>query len=365
MKEIFVKDITLGEKLSRVAFGIAEFTKASDKSGKPYWGLTLQDSSGTIAAKVWSEGVTLFQNLDLKAGSVIDVDALVSDFRGVLQLSISNMRVLKEGEYSIEDLLATSKYSQDELKTKVFNYVSKIKHTKLQALISGLLTKHQDKYFAAPAAKTNHHNFYGGLAEHVIEMLEMADPVLESYPSANADLVRAGVIMHDIGKIKELSYSNFAVTYTIPGKLIGHIVIGTMLLQEENLLLPKNQQISQALLTELSHIILSHHGIMEYGSPVVPKTLEAIIVSRLDDMSSKVRMFDHVINGSSSEAEFSSYHMGAGTEMYLKKSPASDLDDPEQSDNDDNPASKVTDSELVKGVEEISDLEKEQVDMFR
>lgn len=321
MKDVYVKDFKVGTSLDQVPLGLAALNVSEDKNGKSYWSIDFIDKSGSITGRAWSEVVSRLTNLGFKAGDICAVSGVVSEFRGKQQITILDLRKLDSIEFDLSDFLPHTHEDINNLDKKIFSYIERIADEEIRALLNDFYVEHRDAYLRSPAATHNHHNFVGGLAEHVVEMLEIADALLKHYPEASADLVYPGIILHDVGKLRELEVNGFVLNYTAEGKLLGHITIGVNML--ESFVEKHSEKFSQLRdsfkLALLKHIILSHHSKLEYGSPVKPSTIEACIVSKIDDLSSEVRVFQRVLNeNENTESDFSSSEFALDyTKVYL------------------------------------------------
>lgn len=314
-KKTFIKDFENGETLDGVLLGINQFKKATGRNGKPYLDLEFVDKSGSIKAKVWAEGLAKIDETVVAEGEIVSVNGIVGEFNGIPQLTINFISKVDEGDYDLGDFLPATTKNVDELWEKVEDHVDDISDSELKALLEKLLTDYESEIRLSPAASGVHHHYIGGLLEHIVEMLEICDAVLKLYPEADPSLVIAGVIFHDIGKIRELKVDGFRIAYTKEGKLLGHISIGFGMLNK----LAKDI-VSDETRLRLGHIILSHHFVLEYGSPVTPKTIEAMIVSKVDDLSSKVRLVQKVLkNNEENPSEFAPREFGLDGEVYLGK----------------------------------------------
>lgn len=322
MKTLFVSELKNGASFVDVVFGISALSVSEDRNGRPYWSLSLLDKSGTIPAKVWSELVAQLAGLSFKPGDLCSVCGTVGEYRGQLQLTVTSLKKAELASQDLTDFLPCTDEDLAGLEQKIVSYLAKIEDPELQELLISLFDYYKQDYLRSPAATRNHHNFVGGLAEHVCEMLEVAEVMLKHYPEANPDLVYAGIIMHDIGKLKELTLNGFVFEYTAEGKLLGHITIGVNMLES---FIAKHPDRFAKLedsfkIALLKHIILSHHSKLEFGSPVRPGTIEAGIVAKVDILSSEVRIFQRVLNeNQNSDGDFSPGEFALErTEIYLK-----------------------------------------------
>jgi len=269
------------------------------------------DKTGTIKAKVWSDNISNIEDACLEEGKVVSIKALVGEFNQVKQLTVFSISHIDE--HNKADFLRVSAKDIDEMYEELEDKVDDIQSPEIKGLLEKLLETYEEQIRISPAAASIHHNFVGGLLEHILEMLHIAQATCDLYPEANHDLVTAGIIFHDIGKIFELEVKGFKIDYTTKGKLLGHISIGLKMLNEIDAgILPEK------LKTQLEHIILSHHYLLEFGSPVTPKTIEAMIVSKVDDLSSKVRLVQKILeNNKENPNEFAPREFGIDGEVYL------------------------------------------------
>lgn len=312
MKTLYVKDLQASMNLTNEGFAIKSVESAQTKDNKPYYKLILIDKTGEIKAQIWSDSLKRIERKALQAGSVILVDAIVEDYRGTLQLNIFNAQ--RVDETSLEEYMESSPFKVDELWEELMQYVKDVKSDEIRNFLNKIF-EDQDiarKYKTYPAAEFVHHSFRGGLLEHVLEMLDCSKPLKRFYPIANFDLITAGVILHDIGKLTELEPVGVAVQRTTEGYLIGHLI------KSYELILEKGGDLSEETMLNLKHIVLSHHGLLEFGSPVLPATIEAVIVSYLDQLSTKARIFQKLIKKSSGGTQiFTEFDRIAGAKIYL------------------------------------------------
>jgi 3'-5' exoribonuclease len=312
--KIFVNELKDGDFLSDQVFSIEEIQQHKTRSQAPYYRLILQDKTGEISAKIWQDDFANCRLRDIESGDVVKIDAEVSIYNEQLQLTI---KVLEETEdYDVSDLLQASDKNLEKMYTQITDEVNKIKNADLKKLLKKLFkdTKFLKRYKRSPAAELVHHDFIGGLMEHTLEMTDIAKALLKYYPKADKDLVIVGVILHDIGKVYELDVKKTALVRTKEGRLIGHVVQGVDLVKS---ILPKD--FPSELWLKLEHIILSHQGELEFGSPVRPAIIEAAIVHYSDRASSQVRQFQKAINlGEGRTKGFSEYQKYIQTQVYLE-----------------------------------------------
>ncbi|WP_010630511.1 3'-5' exoribonuclease YhaM [Sporolactobacillus vineae] len=269
---------------------IKSATRGTASNGKPFLTIILQDKTGEIDAKLW--GSSPEDEREYVAGVIVLVEGDINHFRGRNQLKIRNIRLKAENEaIRKSDLVMAAPLSVSELEEKVTQYLFEIKNPVIQRLTRALLKKHQKDFFEYPAAMSIHHNFLSGLAFHVCCMLDMAREVVRMYPEIDSDLLYSGILLHDMGKLKELSGVT-STTYTLAGNLLGHISIMIDEIGETAKELGIEDR-EEVLL--LQHMVLSHHENPEWGSPKPPMFKEAEILHMLDDMDAKINVMTRAI----------------------------------------------------------------------
>lgn len=291
VKTVYIKDIQPGEKVMD-SFLVAEKNMAFSQKGSPYLNLRLKDKTGQVDGKIWDNA----QELDkqFRKGDVIQVNARAVSFKNSLQLSIHSLTALDDSDILLNDYLPTTRGNVNAMFGELQSYINRIENPPLKKLLKAFFDdrKTADCFKRAPAAKGFHHIYLGGLLEHTLSVTRLLDQVASHYPGVNRDLVLAGGILHDIGKITEFSYDRL-VEYSDEGRLIGHIIIGVEMIDRKIAEIP---DFPDSLALELRHLILSHHGILEYGSPKRPKTVEALMVHYVDDLDAKVNAFQQYLN---------------------------------------------------------------------
>lgn len=282
-----IADLREGDVLEEQAFYVYARQMGVTKSGNPFLSLKLNDKGGSIDAKIW-DGAEQWGSL-FDEGDYVSVSGKVGSFNNTLQLSIKSLRRLDEAEVRIEDFLPVSKRDREEMFHELLVRVERLSDHWLKRLLETILRDDEiaDRFKRAPAAKGMHHVWIGGLLEHTLELVMLCDDVVEHFPAVNRDLLISGAILHDLGKIWEYSYGK-AIDYTTEGRLLGHISM-TIDLLGEKIRAMEGFPAETAML--LKHLILSHHGELEFGSPKRPKTLEALVLHYLDDLCSKVNGF--------------------------------------------------------------------------
>ena len=292
-----IKEFFDGMMLREEQFLVVSFTKLTSTNGNQYANIELQDKTGKIEGKKWSidsEDIYVFT-----PGNIVSINGEVLLYKGYLQVKIYSGRELDKRAVDLSKFLIQSDYSLENLKERFNSLLNEIEDEEINNLVKTIFTKYDREIFSYPAAKTNHHNYLRGLITHSISMAEIASFVGSKYDNINLDILIAGALLHDIGKIIELSGPEIT-TYTTEGQLLGHISIGFSMLKDEC----NRLNIDKEKATQLQHIVLSHHGKFEYGSPVLPATKEAILLSMIDDMDAKMELADNVLENVN-EGEFS------------------------------------------------------------
>ncbi|MBC7370343.1 MAG: HD domain-containing protein [Bdellovibrionaceae bacterium] len=265
-------------------FLVKEKTVGFGKNGRPFMSLVLGDLSGAIDGRLWDRVEEL--NKEFDAGDVIKVKGLVQLFQNRKQLIIHRIEKTEPGTFSADDFIPVSNKNTDDMFAELMIVVRSMKSDHLRQLTLDVIEDPEIKpmFMQAPAAKTIHHAWRGGLLEHVLSICKILDFMAGHYNFLNRDLLIFGGIFHDIGKVWELSYGD-SVSYTDKGRLLGHMMLACELVDKKA---SKILGFSEELKDMCKHIILSHHGRLEYGSPKRPKFMEAVLVAMVDDLDSKM-----------------------------------------------------------------------------
>ena len=310
MKEFYICDCTRYEnKIVTSNFVVVAKQIKPKKTGEPYLALTLGDRSGQLEAKMWDnveEVLNAFEQDDF-----LKVKGLINKYKNRFQLTIHKLRKLGEGEIEFSDYLPKTTKNIDELWQTLTDFVASFQNSHLRLLVQAFMSDPDiaPAYRNAPAAKTLHHAFIGGLLDHVVSLFRSCDLVCRNYPQVNRDLLLTGAFLHDIGKIHELAY-NRSFSYTTRGQLLGHMIIELEMLQARLVLFP---DFPAELKTLLEHLIISHHGEYEFGSPKLPMFPEALLLHYMDDLDSKMEaMRAHFEREADLESPWSSYNASLG-----------------------------------------------------
>jgi 3'-5' exoribonuclease len=262
------------------------------KNGSEYLSLELGDRSMSVNSNIWDNFESIYRNV--KAGDIVKVKGVMDDYKGIPQINISLIKSISESEnISVSDFLPKSTRDPEKMKKEFIDRIERISDRNLKSLIKNVFNENNlRKFLKSPAGKSWHHAYVFGLLEHTLEIIKICDLMCNIHPEINRDLLISGAIMHDFGKTEELSV-DASFNYTDKGKLLGHIVIAAMLINEETKKIPG---FPDELRNNLLHIVLSHQGKLEYASPVVPKTLEAITLYQADELSAKVNAYKNALS---------------------------------------------------------------------
>ncbi len=311
MPHIFISDLKPGDRINQF-FLIKRKERRKTRTGKNYLDLTVTDRTGTLAAKIWSEAMEQLDPL-FSEGQFAGVAGKIESFQDEPQLTIERIRgiqnwspeQLDSAGFDPDLLIPASTLDIPLLWNNLLSWVrEEIHHPGLRELTLSLLETNEEGWKEWPASKLYHHAYKGGLLEHTFRVVQLAREVIKLYPELSQDLVLAGAVLHDIGKLKELEgYLSAHNTYL--GELLGHLTLSWEMIREAA------QNFSwddPKLLARLEHIILSHHGQLEFGSPVLPLTREALIVHMVDDLEAKITMMTDHIGQDRGEGAFTDWH---------------------------------------------------------
>ena len=273
-----------GEKI-QTSLLITQMNRGITNSGAPYLSFVLQDQSGSIDAKLWDAKDELLSGVE--AGKVVLVSAEVLKYRNALQLRIYNLTKLEDNQFDPSDYVMATDLSLEFMQKRIHETLLSMQDVVYRDVCTSIIEDLHEKLYSYPAAAKNHHDFVGGLATHMISMLDLGEAFCTLYPMLNRDLLLAGILLHDLGKIDELS-GPILTEYTVEGKLVGHISIMQSKVAEKAKAL--GYQDSEQV-TLMRHMILSHHGEYEFGSPVLPMVMEAEMLTFIDNVDARMNMF--------------------------------------------------------------------------
>lgn len=295
-----IQELRAGDKID-VFVLVKNYDIKKTTAGKLYVDLNLVDKSGEINAKIWENPKDA--ELILNNNSIVKVRGEVIEWNSLLQLKVFKIRSLNENEnIEISQLIPSAPIDTNKMYSIIKDYIDKISDLQIRSLVNNIISKYEEQLLYYPAAKKNHHSYRGGLLYHVLRMLQSGEKLCEVYNCVNSDFIYAGVILHDICKIKEMTSDEFGVVsdYTMEGKLLGHIILGVKEIDIEGQKIGLDKEKSVVL----QHMILSHHYEAEYGSPKKPMTIESELLHYLDIIDARMFDFENVLK-SIQDSEFS------------------------------------------------------------
>lgn len=303
IKKTFIADILAGDHIDDL-FVLSDKTLSHKRDGNPYLTVTLADKSGQIKGVVWDnvEAISGAAN----AGDFVVVSGSVSEYRGKLQMVVKSMVVQPPDSVTAADFLPATTRDVDQMFAKLQSLCATMESASLKTLLETFWFDQEfvRQFKRAPAAKKMHHAYLGGLLQHTLSMALLADKISGHYSGLNRDLLLAGAVLHDIGKVRELTYDQH-IDYTDEGRLLSHIIIGLEMVDQKIRTIPDFPQTDAAL---VKHLIVSHHGAREFGSPEPPKTIEAVLLNYIDEIDSRVNGIREFMAAEDPDAAWTGYH---------------------------------------------------------
>lgn len=285
------------------------------RGGSEFLVLGLQDATGSAVAKVFSDADRLAR--EVEPGDFLRVEGRGSVYNGQVQLVLSALRRVNPDQdrpqgFREDECILSAPRPLDEMWAELERRAQAMADPHLRVLVARVLADHEAQIRVWPAARQIHHAYRGGLLEHITKMAEVGDLVSRAY-AANQDLVFAGVVLHDIGKLQELAYEGGLADYTRDGNLVGHIGLGLILVREAIALIPG---FPDELRGQVEHLVASHHGSREFGSPTEPKTIEAFVLAAIDDLDAKIHQVRRAVSEDGGADEFTAWHKRLGRVLY-------------------------------------------------
>lgn len=290
----------------------------TNKNGNLYLMMKLSDRTGTITAMMWNASDQIYRAFD--NGDYVQVEGTTQYYNGALQMIANHVTKANAGEVQEADFLQLASADIDRMAARVGEILRGMKNFHLRNLAECYLVDEtiMTKFAAAPAGVKNHHAYRGGLLEHVLNLMEVILLVAPRYPQLDVDLLLCGAFLHDLGKIDELHYDRDR-GYTDEGQLVGHVVMGVVMLERkiEEATSLSGEPFPDDLALQLKHLIVSHHGQYEFGSPKLPMTLEAIALHHLDNLDAKIHSFQQIIDEDANvDSAWTPYHPNLGRKIY-------------------------------------------------
>jgi len=290
MSRQYLREIPSGSSVSMVCLVRSKALRAA-RNGTLYIEMELADKSGSLPTRMWNATQEVFDSLEIDG--FVEVSGRIETYRNQLQMVVNSINLAREADIDLADFLPCTEHDTGKMLKELRKIASSVKRPYLKSLLDAFFAddKFCEQLATAPAAVTYHHAVIGGLLEHTLSVAELAVQVAERYPKIDRDLLIAGSIFHDIGKIDELSYHR-SFQYTDSGQLIGHIVLGLLQVEERA---KRIDGFPGNLLDQLRHLMLSHHGEYDFGSPKLPMSVEAVALHHIDNLDAKINAFNQII----------------------------------------------------------------------
>jgi 3'-5' exoribonuclease len=313
----YVCQLGHNEQISQV-FLASEKQLRPNRNGNLYLQLQLSDRSGAIAARLWNASENDYRAFE--NGDYVKVEGNTQLFQGTMQLIASAIRRARSDEVDDADFLVLRSDEIDHMATRLAEILRSIRTPELRNLAECFLmdTTFMKKFTAAPAGMKNHHAYKGGLLEHVLGLMELVIAVVPRYPRLDVDKLLVGAFLHDAAKVDELAYER-EIAYTDDGQLLGHMVLAITMIDDKVREVERltGEPYPKQLVTEIKHMVISHHGEYEYGSPKLPMTLEAVALHHLDNLDAKLASFTQLmVDCPNIESSWTQYHTNLGRKLY-------------------------------------------------
>ncbi len=318
MAHKFIGDIRPGVQIDDI-YLVKDPILRSTTKGDLYIAMFLCDSTGQLNGRMWQATEQAYAALP-KPG-FIHIQGRSETYQNNIQLVVNQFSIVDTSQVDLSDFLAKTDKDVDEMFRQVKEILVKIKNPQIKTIVGEFIadTELMKNFCLAPAAMKMHHNYLGGLLEHTLNMLKAATQLLPLYPKVNPDMVLAGIFIHDLGKTEELSY-DIAFSYTDSGQLLGHITKTVIMLNKKaDALAQQGKTIDKVIVDALAHIILTHHGKYEFGSPKLPATAEAFMVNYIDDLDAKMNQVTTLIDNEPGDASWTPWQNALQTKLYRKR----------------------------------------------
>jgi len=317
MPRRYIRQFADGDAFDDIFLATDKLVK-TNRQGQPFLQLELRDRSGALTGRLWNAPDSVTRQINV--GDFVKAKGKVQLFQGALQIILSDVQPLHGEKFDMTDFLPHTEQDIAKLQEKLKAMLFKASDLHLRALAQAFFMDEKliRDFCKAPAGVRQHHAYLGGLLEHVVTMMDAAERLMPIYPNLNRDLVLMGIFLHDIGKVRELRYDS-AFTYTDEGELVGHIVMGVEMLNEK---LKQAEELSEEpmpneLKYRLKHIIVAHHGQLEYGSPKLPMTPEVIFIHHLDNLDARTHSFVRDIKeDKNTQSNWTAYNANINRKLY-------------------------------------------------
>jgi 3'-5' exoribonuclease len=318
MAHLFINQIQPGLQINDI-YMVTQPVLRNTSRGDLYIAMYLSDRTGKVNARMWRTTQSVYNQLPTEG--FIHIRGVSELYQNALQIVVNDLVVVEADKVSLADYMPRTKKNVTQMFNETKEILAGIRHTGLKALVEEFVTDTDlmRQFCTAPAAMQMHHSYLGGLLEHTHSMLKVAEAILPLYPKIQADLVLVAIFLHDIAKTQELSYQ-MGFSYTDPGQLLGHVVQGVQMIDRKvDVLARKDIVIDRTVLDSLNHIILSHHGHYEFGSPKLPATAEAFMVYYIDDLDAKMNQVTDLIDNQPGDSDWTAYQRPLETRLYRKR----------------------------------------------
>ena len=318
MTHLYIKDMQPGQQLNDI-YLVTQPILRNTSRGDLYIAMFLSDKTGKMNCRMWQATEQIYQQIP--AEGYLRIRGKSELYQGAMQIVINDLQVIDPSQVNPADYMPRTEKDVAKMYEELLEILASIDNEPLRGLISAFV-KDKDlmkQFCTAPAAMQMHHNYLGGLLEHTLNMLNVARALFPLYPKIQKDLVLAAVFLHDIAKTQELSY-NVGIGYTDRGQLLGHIIQGTELInQKAAALAADGKPVPQEILDNLLHIVISHHGVPEFGAVKVPATPEAYMVHYIDNLDAKMNQTTALIENDPGEGNWTSYQRSLETKLYRNR----------------------------------------------
>lgn len=317
MDRQFIADLQAQENVDEI-YRVADKQVRSNRQGNDYLLIQMMDRTGQISGLRWNAGQALYETF--QKGDFLRVYGNTQLHNGMLQIIVQDFETVHASKVNHEDFAKTNPDEVLKLFSELSEKLLAVQNPTLKLLVQSYLGDEQliEKFKRAPAGIKTHHAYEGGLLRHVVDIIRIAEAVAPNYPQLDPEMLIVGVFLHDLGKVDELSF-DADLSYTDPGQLLGHLVQGTVELQQRVSKIEREtgQELPQEIVWRLQHMIVSHHGQLDHGSPKVPMTLEAIVLAHIDNMDAKVNTAIEVIDGDrNTDSDWTAFHPNMGRKFY-------------------------------------------------
>ena len=336
-ENILFANLIKGGQAVEDIFMVKEMSRAETRSGKPYLIMTLMDRSGDMAGRLWENADALIGLCE--PGNLVEISAQAQEYRGSLQLKIDTIRQVDKDAVDPSLFIQSSRKNIADMAREIHSLAVSLKNPFCKKLLLEFFDDNDffNEFQKAPAAKHMHHAYLGGLLEHTLAVSQMAEMLSGFYPALDRELLLAGALLHDIGKIKEFAFGTYPFDYTDKGRLMGHLVLGAEMIQEKINTLPG---FPEDLSTRLQHLVLSHHGRYEFGSPCLPMVSEAFVLNFLDDLDAKLNFMGRLEEQTTEPGyQWTDFQRTLERFLFVKGRPHTETESPknsEQKDAEDN-----------------------------